>query len=109
MSVLQTAISYLQAGLCVLPAIAAERRPAVLSWKQYQERLPREKEVRIWAERHSDLCIVAGKVSGNLEMIDFDLGAELYDRWAELVESEGSGLLQRLVIERSQSGGKHVV
>ena len=31
------------------------------------------------------------------------------DRWAELVESESSGLLQRLVIERSQSGGKHVV
>lgn len=36
----ETAISYLNAGLYVLPAIAVEKRPAVGSWKQYQQRFP---------------------------------------------------------------------
>ncbi len=28
------------AGLCVLPAIVPEKRPALPRWKQYQRRLP---------------------------------------------------------------------
>ena len=57
----------------------------------------------------ADLCMLTGAVSGNLEMIDFDFEGELFPAWAELVETEVPGLLDRLVVERSQSGGRHVV
>ena len=40
---LNAAIEYLNAGLCVLPAILEEKRPALTSWKQYQQRLPTER------------------------------------------------------------------
>jgi hypothetical protein len=105
----ETAISYLHAGLCVLPAIAAEKRPAVGAWKQYQQRLPTERQVRTWFAESPATCILTGAVSGRLELIDFDGETELFDRWRAMVVSELPELAGRLVIERSQSGGRHVV
>jgi hypothetical protein len=52
---------------------------------------------------------VAGKVSGGLEMIDFDCAGEKFAWWKQLVELKAPGLVERLVIERSPSGGWHVV
>jgi len=106
----EAAILYQRAGLAVLPARLAEKRPALAGWKDYQKRLPTEAEVSAWfANVHDALCIVTGAVSGNLELIDFDNGGELFDRWAKLVEAEAPGLMGRLVMEQSQSGGWHVV
>lgn len=102
-------MSYLRAGLCVLPAIVAEKRPALAGWKQYQRRLPTERQVRTWFADAPAICILAGAVSGHLEMIDFDLEGELFDRWRDLVATEMPALVERLVVERSQSGGRHVV
>ena len=39
---------YRQAGLCVLPARRAEKRPALRSWKEFQSRLPTEDELDGW-------------------------------------------------------------
>lgn len=102
-------MSYLRAGLCVLPAIIAEKRPALSGWKQYQKRLPTERQVRTWFAEDVPLCVLAGSVSGQLEMIDFDHGGELFDHWREFVSTEAAGLVEKLLIERSQSGGRHVV
>lgn len=109
MSVVDTAADYLHAGLCVLPAILAEKRPALAGWKQYQRRLPTERQVRTWFAEDAPLCVLAGTVSGHLEMIDFDLGGELFEHWRALVATQAPALLERLVIERSQSGGRHVI
>ena len=104
--------SYLAAGLCVLPAHLVEKRPAVARWKPYQHRLPTPGEVDAWFADSTGtgdaVCLICGHVSGNLEMIDFDGGGALYDRWAALVEAQAPGLLARLVVERSRRGGKHV-
>ena len=98
--------SRLAAGLCVLPAVLALKRPALAAWRQYQGRLPTESEVSAWfANRHEALCIVAGGVSGNLECIDFDAGGECFEPWRRLVPSD---LYGRLVVERTPSGGCHV-
>lgn len=105
----QAATSYLRAGLCVLPAILDEKRPAVGSWKAYQQCLPSEAQIAQWFSTATACCLLTGSVSGNLEMIDFDAGGALFDSWATLVESQSPGLLARLVIERSRRGGKHVV
>lgn len=105
---IDTATSYLRAGLCVLPAILAEKRPALSGWKQYQRRLPTERQVAAWFADGPPLCVLAGAVSANLEMIDFDHAGELFDAWRELIATESPGLVERLVIESSQSGGRHV-
>ena len=109
MTTLETALSYLRAGLCVLPAILAEKRPALPVWRAYQERLPTEKEVAAWFARAGALCLVTGGVSGNLEMLDFDLGGEAFQAWSEHVKQADPALLDHLVIEQSPSGGSHVV
>ena len=106
---IDTATAYLRAGLCVLPAILAEKRPALAGWKQYQRRLPTERQVSSWFAADTPLCVLAGAVSANLEMIDFDHEGELFDRWRELVATESPALVERLIIERSQSGGRHAI
>jgi len=105
--------AYLAAGLCVLPARLVEKRPAVASWKPFQERLPTEAELAAWFANEGGpddaICLVCGHVSGNLEMIDFDAAGELFFKWLDLVEKRLPKWLSRLVIEQSQRGGMHVV
>ncbi len=101
-----TANEYLKAGLSVLPASRCDKCPTLGSWTEYQHRRPNEKELENWFARRPDaLCVVCGKVSGNLEVIDFDNGGELFRKWAEALPQE---LFDKLVVERSQSGGYHV-
>lgn len=105
---LDAARSYAAAGICALPAKRAEKRPGVLSWREYQTRLPTAEELtRLFAVRSIDgVCVLAGAISGNLEVIDFDQKAVAYDRWADMV---GAELVSRLVVQRTQNGGKHVL
>ncbi|MFM2094101.1 MAG: hypothetical protein RIS70_1225 [Planctomycetota bacterium] len=106
---LSCATSYLQAGLCVLPASLKEKRPAVPRWKPFCGRLPTLQELEAWFTEPRPACVLAGSVSGNLELLDFDHRGELFDQWAEAVAKESEGLLERLLIETSQSGGRHVI
>lgn len=100
------ATNYLASGLCVLPAVRAEKRPALSGWKAFQSRLPNQQQIEHWFSCDVDaMCIVAGSISGNLEVIDFDYEADQFDDWATLIPEP---LLSRLVIERTQSGGRHV-
>lgn len=96
----------LAAGLCVLPARTDSKRPNVPAWQQYQKRLPYVEEVTRWFAGKAGPCLVCGAVSGNLEMIDFDAGGELFEAWRAKIDG---ALLDRLVIERTPSGGYHVV
>ena len=100
-----TALSYLAAGLSVLPARKKEKCPA-FKWKEYQECVPSEHTVKTWfANNHDAICIVCGKVSGNLEVIDFDHQGELFPAWKDRIDPE---LFAKLVIEQTPSGGFHV-
>jgi len=110
MILLETAQSYLASALSVLPAKHQNKCPAIKSWKAFQDRLPTATEVEAWfANDHDALCVVTGKASGNLEIIDFDHGGELFAAWSALVEENAPGVLDRLVIEQTPSGGWHAV
>ena len=89
-STLDAARRYAAAGLCVLPAIREgdDKRVALRSWKSYQTRLPTPAEHARWfaGPARRDLCLVCGRVSGNLEMIDFDLAGAAFEPWRERVE-----------------------
>ena len=100
------AIDYLRAGLSVLPANRAQKRPCLPRWSEFQKRLPTEPEVGHWfANKHDAICVVCGEVSGNLEVIDFDNHGELFPKWKEAIPGD---LLAKLVIEQTPSGGYHV-
>ncbi len=101
----EVAQDYWNAGLCALPAIRDEKRPAVGKWKQYQQRLPMPTEFAI-GDWHDGICIICGKVSGNLEVIDFDDDGELQAAWLSSIPDE---LREKLVIESTPSGGSHVL
>jgi hypothetical protein len=107
LTITDAAQAFLAAGLCALPAIRAEKRPAVGRWKQYQQRLPTPAELSAWLANAPDgICILCGQASGNVEIIDFDAGGELFAAWWRRVPAD---LRERLVVERTPSGGWHVV
>ncbi|MEM7621890.1 MAG: AAA family ATPase [Planctomycetota bacterium] len=103
--------AYLGSGLCPLPAIhnGSSKRPAV-DWKRYQSQRPTFVELEgLFHERGNALCLVCGAASHHLEVIDFDLGGAAFDAWQEAVEAEAGSLLDRVVVETTPSGGRHVL
>ncbi len=111
MELREAANLYHRAGLAVLPARRAEKRPAIGAWKEYRQRPPTEAEVSAWFANTQDaLCILCGRVSGSgsggLEIIDFDAGGERFEAWRQRTPAD---LLARLVIERTPSGGYHAI
>ncbi len=106
-ALLPSALAYRESGLSVLPAKRLEKRPALHGWKDYQQKIPPAEQLFEWFSKFEDaICVVTGQVSGNLEMLDFDRGGDRFEAWKEQIPPE---LLARLVIESSQSGGKHVI
>ena len=103
------ALMYLRGGLSVIPIVrGGSKSPAIASWKRYQQRPPDESELYPWFDNaRYGIAILGGAVSGWLEIFDCD-APELFDLWCELVESVCPGLLARLVIVRTPSGGWHV-
>ena len=106
-SLLPSALAYRESGLSVLPAVRLQKRPRLPGWKNYQLRIPQERQIVEWFSKPEDaICVVTGQVSGNLEMLDFDRGGDRFEAWKQQIPPE---LFARLVIETSQSGGKHVI
>lgn len=104
---IDTAKAYLTANLSCLPAARGRKHPTVGSWKVWSERLPTTVEVEAWfSNRHDGICVVTGAVSGNLECLDFDNKGELFDAWKAKVNER---LFARLTVERTPSGGYHVL
>jgi len=98
------AIQNIENGLCTLPAIRSQKRP-MCKWTKYQHELPTEADWEGWKIADA-LCIVCGKISGNLLMIDFDQQGQALPDFKSKTDPE---LYSRLVIEQSQSGGFHII
>jgi hypothetical protein len=97
----------IMAGLSTIPADAERKCPTIGKWKPFTERLPTADELTGW--QWPGMALICGKVSGNLEMIDFDHNAELADAWRAQVRGVNGDLLKAVVVEKSQSGGIHVI
>lgn len=99
---------YRKAGLCVIPTHRGLKRPALTSWQKYQKQFPLDSETKEWFSdsfQRDGMGLICGKISGFLEVIDFDKGAQEFENWKENVPEE---LFNRLCIEKTVSGGKHV-
>lgn len=100
---------YIEAGMRALPADRETKRPirAIGKWKKYRDRAPTDTELSAWFANGPDaVCILCGGASGNIEIIDFDAGGELFDAWRDRIPA---GLRDKLVVERTPSGGYHVI
>lgn len=108
------ALQYIERGYSVIPC-KLNKAPAVRSWMDYKTRIMTPEEFRKYAANPKAALfgVIAGKVSGNLAVLDFDNhNGEtcLFEEWkTHLCEMSGGGeLFSKLYIEKSQSGGRHV-
>jgi hypothetical protein len=117
----RAATVYRDYGLSVIPvrcdgskAPASDLLPQVCSvrthkqsgtWEPFTQRLATDSELATWFSRPYEVAIglVAGRVSGGLEILDFDDGS-LLDPWWDLVRP----IADRLPIVSTPSNGWHV-
>lgn len=115
--------SLLKNGFSIIPVrdkeqtynnkIYAPKTPCIGSWKQYQNRFITEAE--LWAAMEkgetSAIAILAGKISGNLEVIDIDqkqwpgIGAQIF----RVLHDIYPNLFKILRIHNTPSGGYHIL
>jgi hypothetical protein len=101
------AIQLTESALSIIPT-NADKTPAVPEWTSYQKKIADHKQVKSWFSHKRNIAVIAGKVSGNLEILDFDCQAEALERWTKHVIETSLGLVEKLILERSPKG-VHVV
>lgn len=122
MSVLrESARAALTAGLCIIPAATSGTKqpwPDGASWKAYETRQPTREQIERWFAngRYDGFGIVCGRISGNLEMLEFEgraVAEGLAAEAAEIADASGLGDLWRTVYngyrETTPSGGIHLL
>ena len=102
---LEIATAYRDAGLSVIPVRCDGSKSPLLSWKPFTERVATDKELVDWfcGSREVGIGIVAGVISGGLEVLDFDAG-NLFWPWKKLTEQ----IAIRLPTVETPSFGYHV-
>lgn len=70
------ALEYLKKGVSVIP-VGADKIP-LISWKEYQTRLPTKEEIEVWWTDNpkANIGIVTGKIS-NLIVVDVEKGGDI--------------------------------
>lgn len=99
-----------RAELCIIPVKPnGSKSPSVPSWKTYQQRKPTLAELTGWfgGNYQPGVAIIAGRVSGNLEILDFD-ATEVANQFVDLLEETAPELLAKLVAVGTPSGGLHL-
>jgi hypothetical protein len=101
---------YVASGLSVIKASKQAKAPTD-GWGEFRTRRPTPEEIDNafrYVYENTAIFIICGKVSGNLEILDFDLLREKFEPWRDLVEAQAPGLVERLLVQETQSGGRHI-
>src|SRR4051794_7294228 len=87
----QAALAALNANISIVPIAADGKKapPRGLSWKWLQNQQPNPFLVNRWFSEYPGcgLAVIGGKVSGNLEVLDFDKGEE-WTRFCKAAKKE---------------------
>lgn len=103
--------AHVAAGLSVVPIRRDGSKAPTVKWKAYQQRRPTDAELRHWfgCPKPPGIAVVGGRVSGELELLDFDQRADvIFPAWCELVEAERPGLVARLNVVKTPRPGYHI-
>lgn len=103
-------------GINVVPIKSdGSKRPTLPQWKHYQQRRVRYGELFRWFFQDSPcgIGVITGKISGNLEALDFDV-LSAYEQWVQsLQELSPLHALYRHItkgyLEETPSGGRHLL
>lgn len=99
---------YTAAGLSVLPIRAdGTKAPAIRSWQELQARIGTEAELDSWFSNGCGIGVIAGAVSGGLEILDFDAPG-IFERFTAAVDTVSPGLLERLPHIATPGDGHHL-
>jgi Bifunctional DNA primase/polymerase, N-terminal len=102
------ALRLVTAGLSVIPIAADGTKRPVIAWKPYQSRPPTSEELTRWfQEGDVGIAIIGGKISGNLEILDFD-APETFAPWSTMVAELSPDLPYRLPVVPTPTEGRHV-
>ena len=100
----QAASKYLEHGYSPIPLVSGQKRPLLKDWTKYKE-TPIE-DFNLFTT--DSLGLVCGY--NGLEVLDIDAkhftGNE-FEEYIELLEANGPGLLAKMVIQQTPSGGFH--
>jgi archaellum biogenesis ATPase FlaH len=102
----------MKAGRSVIP-VNKMKIPVIEEWKPFQTNPADHQQLEKWFPKHKRLALVAGGVSGNLELLDFDNkpGRDIglaFQEWRSRLEEEAPGLFGRLSIIKTPGEGFHV-
>jgi hypothetical protein len=105
MTLLELATKYAGSGLSVIPIKAdGSKAPAISEWTSYQREIAGPDELQRMFSNGCGIAIVCGRVSGNLEVIDFDEDG-FPKQFSEVVRAAGrQELLERLPIVKTPHG-----
>jgi len=100
----QAASKYLEHGYSPIPLVSGQKRPLLKDWTKYKE-TPIE-DLNLFTT--DSLGLVCGY--NGLEVLDIDAkhftGNE-FEEYIELLEANGPGILAKMVIQQTPSGGFH--
>jgi len=68
---------YVDNDFCIIPIIPETKKPNLNEWKELQQRKPSPDEIQEWfgakeSQRRPSIAVIAGRISDNLVIIDFD-------------------------------------
>ncbi len=118
---LQVARNAYRNGLCIIPASTGGEKkpwPDGPSWKRYQMERPAPSQIDAWfsGTRYDGFGIVCGRISGSLEMFEFEgraIEEGVLRELVEIADASGLGNLWHRVFngyrEMTPSGGIHLV
>jgi hypothetical protein len=91
-------------GLQFMP-VTAKKLPIIKGWQTLFKKHN--------LENSEGVGLVCGKLSGNVECVDidskYDLTGKLFERYKRLIHSIDETLLEKLVVQETQSGGYHFI
>lgn len=99
---------YRRAGISAIPVALDGSKQSLVPWKPYEEVPPTDREVAGWllsyGSANMGIAVVTGRVSGGMEVLDFDNGYLL----EPFIRSCPPGLVERLPVIKTPSGGWHI-
>jgi len=81
----ETAMAWRDLGVSTIPILFMSKRPALSSWKQYQDVLPSESDLRAWFDGSGySIAVIAGR---GLVIVDFD-NMTRHSEWVNSLPAE---------------------
>lgn len=125
LSTLDIGLACRRAGISVIPIKSDGSKSPKCFWSPFQEQLPTEEQMRFWWRplepdelddvgkhhwaRPWGIAAVAGAVSGNLMLFDFDFNSGVnFPKWLAAVEARLPGVANKFCFHRTPSGRIHV-